>query len=162
VYTALSTQWEPVVVSSGVRSDESGRLQNLETTAFYREDDDRGESLQIEVVADDGSVYAVDKVFPFPIEAKDGPCHVYAEVANATRDGYFLWLDGFQPGEDVQIRSADSCDVQEGTRMIGPDGRSMVGVLHCGPAGMAVFSVSAQHCKVVLAYGYRPQADGLP
>jgi hypothetical protein len=42
----------------------------------------------IEVISEDGTVYASDRVYPFPIESSDRDCHVWAELISKNRKSF--------------------------------------------------------------------------
>ena len=77
----------------------------------------RGESFTLALMSDDKSVTAFARAVPFPIHARDGRCHcLWVEPLSA--DGYVFLNggEGFEPSEELAMRSQSAGEVMEGAQ----------------------------------------------
>ena len=163
---------KPIVYVTAIHADDSGALvggslqggASLEVTKLILtiEDYNKGEFFMAEVVSDDDSVYAADRVHPFPIEAKDAGCHLWAELIKKDRKQFLIVGTGFGAGTDVRTASSegDGKDLKEGTERIGSNDLLLAQVLHRKLGGTGTFVVTGQRCKVTLQYDFGRQAKG--
>ena len=61
----------------------------------------------IEVISEDGTVYASDRVYPFPIESSDRDCHVWAELISKNRKSFGIMGLGFMSNTEVRWKWAE-------------------------------------------------------
>jgi len=76
--------WVTSIEVSDTGSLTVGRVQNQPVEpsklSVTIEQYNKGEFFMIEVVSEDGTVYSRERVHPFPIEARNGECRVFAEL----------------------------------------------------------------------------------
>jgi len=88
------TTWVTSIEVSETGALTAGRLNNqpMELSKFTLTIDDynKGEFFMIEVVSEDGTVYARDRVHPFSIEARDGECRVLAELVTKDKKSFVI------------------------------------------------------------------------
>lgn len=151
---------------SGTGSLTTGRIGNqaidLSQFTLAIEDYNKGEFLMIEVLSEDGAVYASDRVHPFPIESRNGDCRLWAELLNKDRKMFGIAGAGFGPNADVRISSSEEkeTDTKKGVQRVGPDGMFMVAVSHRAGGGFGTFAAAADTCEVTLRYAFGNQAKG--
>lgn len=164
---------KPAALVTRIEVSETGSLtvgrvgnqnQPLEVSKFTITIDNynKGEFLMIEVVSEDGVIYARDRVFPFPIEARDGECRVLAELVSKDRKSFGMTGTGFGPSADVRISSFedDGKDPKNGTQRVSSDGSFVSAVAHRRAGGVGTFVAAGAMCEVTLRYGFGRQAKG--
>jgi hypothetical protein len=76
----------------------------------------KGKAVRLMVASADQSVKAFAEVFPFPLEARDGPCHLWAELIPDSQGRSFAFHgDGFPPGAKVVMSSRSGGEIQNRT-----------------------------------------------
>jgi hypothetical protein len=122
----------------------------------------RGEFFMIEAVSEDGAVYARDRVHPFPIEARDGDCHLWAELGSADKRNFAITGIGFGPDTEVRITFSEEgvTQSQHGVQRAGPDGVFTTSAGHRSRGGAATFVAAGDSCQVTLRYDFGRQAKG--
>ena len=133
----------------------------IEKLTVSIEDYNEGEAMLVEAVADDGSIYAVDKVYPFPLVATDGPCQVWAELVDESRKQFLISGWGFEAGEQVNVSSTDGHDPKEFMQPVEESGGFLSVVLHGRSGGTAVFSADGAHCQPTLTYPFGNKSKGV-
>jgi hypothetical protein len=164
---------KPATFLTAVRADDSGALvtgvigksgtsAKVPNVMLTVEDYNKGEFYMAEVVSDDGSVYAVDRVHPFPIEANDRSCHVWAELLKKDRKQFLILGSGFGADTDVRTVSSegDGTDLIDRTERVGAGDLFVVQVVHRKSGGTGTFVATGQQCKVTLQYDFGRQAKG--
>ncbi len=163
---------KPQVIMTGIQADESGSLTTgkagdgprvaLSKSVLTIDDYNNGEPFKIELVGDDGGVYAADEVFPFPIEARKGSCHVWAAMLTEDRKTFAILGEGFGPDTEVRTASSEGegKDLKEGTVKVGPNDVFAAGVSHTKRGGRGTFSAAGRSCEVTLEYAFGRQAKG--
>ena len=163
---------KPSVMLSGILVDETGSLVSGKTSSgqtvqlskftWTIEDYNKGEYLRVEIVSEDGSVYAVDELFPFPIEARDGPCHLWAAMVTKDRKAFAIIGRGFGPNSEVRTASSEDGgkDLKEGPALVGSNDLFGAGVEHRNRGGIGTFVAVGQSCQVTLQYQFGRQAKG--
>ena len=126
------------------------------------EDYNQGEFYMAEVISDDGGVYAVDRVYPFPIEAKDAGCHLWAELLKKDRKQFLIIGTGFGAGTDVRTVSSegDGHDQMGKTERVAAGDLFVVQVLHRKSGGVGTFVATGEQCKITLQYNFGRNAKG--
>ncbi len=124
----------------------------------------KGESLEVGVIATDGSVKAFAEAYPDPLEARDGPCHLTLTLASSKGDLFVMRLDGFPPLSAVEIRQSSGDEAPPPLRdTVDANGRRLWLTL---PAARgehrASIAVKGERCKVALDYFWGPEAVGYP
>ena len=122
----------------------------------------KGEFFMIEVVSEDGSVYARDRVHPFPIEARDGDCRVFAELVTKDRKNLGITGIGFGSSTDIRTTSSedDGSDTKNSTERVSSDGSFLLVVTHRRHGGVGTFVATGATCEVTLRYEFGRQAKG--
>jgi hypothetical protein len=135
---------------------------DLSKFTFAIENYNRGEFFMIEAVSEDGAVYARDRVHPFPIEGRDGGCHLWAELASADKRNFAITGSGFGPDTDVRINFSEegAPQSQQGSQRVGPDGVFTTSAGHRSRGGAAAFVAAGDSCQVTLRYDFGRQAKG--
>jgi hypothetical protein len=162
----------PITWLTGVHADDSGSLASavgpagspvdVSKLTSQIEDYNKGEFLMLEIVNDDGSVYAADRIYPFPVEAKEGSCHLWAELLSKDRKHFAIFGSGFGPNTDVKTTTSEDggTDLKEVTTRVGPNDVLVADVRHRKGGGRAAFAATGQHCQVTLQYEFGRQAKG--
>lgn len=65
----------------------------------------KGLGMELGLVSTDGSTSAFAKVFPFPIEGRDGSCRVGLQLLANTGELFMVYGDGFDPLESLDYVS---------------------------------------------------------
>ena len=141
---------KPQTIISGIQADESGALTGKTgdgpTVALSKfdltiDEYNNGEPFKIELISDDGSIYAADEVFPFPIEARKGTCHLWATMLNKDRNTFGILGEGFGPDTEVRTASSEDGgkDLKEGMVKVGPNDVFAAGVSHTKRGGRGTF-----------------------
>jgi hypothetical protein len=109
----------------------SGRsFKNLVEPLFLSADDySKGQPFDVALVSTDETIKAYAKVIPFPIEAEEGRCRLWVELASPKADGFLIQGEGFEPDEEVTTTSRSNGEVLEGTHKVPPDGKLFAVVL---------------------------------
>ncbi len=140
----------------------NGEIVKFANFNYAIEDFNKGEAFRVEMVGEEGSVYAADEVFPFPIEARDGKCHLWAALLTEDRKTFGILGEGFGP--DTEVRTAsyedDGKDLKEGIAKVGPNDVFGAGVWHTKRGGRGTFSATGPSCQVTLKYDFGRQAKG--
>lgn len=123
VFRDLQTK-KPLVAHRNLSIDESGRLVKRDGTdaelgvGQYLD----GEPFELAVISTDEEITAFAKVIPFPIDAREGRCHLSGELV--TPDGYIFVMssEGFEPEENLRLVSSSNGDRLEHETKAFPDG----------------------------------------
>lgn len=148
-------------VASGKAPD--GLIVKFSKFKIGIEDYNRGEAFEVRLVSDDGGLFASDTVYPFPIEAQDGACHLWAQLMSTDRKAFLMIGTGFgSPGSDVRTASSEDGgkDLLEGTTQVNPYGLLSVLVQHRKRGGLASFTAAGQECRVTVQYEFGRRAKG--
>jgi hypothetical protein len=162
---------KPATLATGIQVSETGsltvgRIQNqpMDLSKFTMTigDYNKGEFLMIEVVSEDGTVYASDRVHPFPIEARDGECRVLAELLTKDQKNFGIIGIGFDPGTEIRTISSedDARDTKSGTQRVSSEGFFRSAVTHRRAGGVGTFVAAGAACEVTLRYEFGRQAKG--
>jgi hypothetical protein len=167
------SQPKPATLVTHIEVSDTGSLivgrvgnqnQLLEVSKFAITIDNynKGEFFMIEVVSEDGVVYARDRVYPFPIAARDGECRLLAELITKDRKSFGISGTGFDPSTDVRINSSedDGKDPKSATQRVGSDGSFVSAVAHRRAGGVGAFVAAGVMCEVTLRYEFGRQATG--
>jgi len=158
--------WVTSIEVSDTGSLTVGRVQNqpVEPSKFSVtiEQYNKGEFFMIEVVSEDGTVYARERVHPFPIEARNGECRVFAELVTKDRKNFGITGTGFGPGTDIRINSSEDegKDTKSSTQRISADGSFESAVAHRRAGGVGTFVAAGATCEVTLRYEFGRKAKG--
>ena len=161
-----AAEWVTAIEASGTGALAVGRVkdQPIDVSKFTLaiENYNRGEFFMIEAVSEDGALYARDRVHPFPIESRDGDCHVWAELVTEDKRNFAITGIGFGPDTDVRISSFEegAKHSQQATQRVDSDGAFTAGAVHRGRGGAATFVAAGDSCKVTLQYEFGRQAKG--
>ncbi len=114
----------------------------------------KGEWFEIGVVSKDKQTRGFVKVIPFPIEAFDGPCHVWMETIVPGK-AFGIFGAGFVPGEQVTTISQSGRERMEDVTQIAANGMMPITVMY--PANKqrkydASFTVIGSRCRVEVPY----------
>lgn len=120
----------------------------------------KGERLEVGVIATDGSVKTFADAYPYPLEARDGPCHLALTLASSKGDMFVVDLDGFPPLSAVEIKQSSGDEAPPPLRQtVDANGRLLWLTL---PAARgehrASIAVEGERCKVALDYFWGPEA----
>ena len=162
---------KPATLVTSIEVSETGSLtvghvqnQPMDLSKFTLTIDDynKGEFLMIEVVSEDGTVYSRDRVHPFPIEARNGECRVFAELVTKDRKNFGITGTGFGPSTDVRINSSedDGKDTKSSSQRVGSDGSFVSALAHRRAGGVGTFVAAGATCEVTLRYEFGRQAKG--
>jgi len=158
--------WVTSIQVSDTGSLTVGRVQNQPVEpsklTIKIEDYNKGEFFMIEVVSEDGTVYARERVHPFPIEARDGECRVFAELVTKDRKSFGITGIGFGPSTDIRINSSedDGRDTNSSTQHVSSDGSFESAVAHRRAGGVGTFVAAGATCEVTLQYEFGRKAKG--
>jgi hypothetical protein len=121
--TAYWMGWRPNTDPAGVilchqKSIECPALPaaeiNKKTFGVYRYP--KGKAVRVMVASVDQSIKAFAEAFPFPLEARDGSCHLWAELIPDSQGRRFAFHgDGFPPGAKVVMSSRSGGEIQNRT-----------------------------------------------
>lgn len=119
----------------------------------------RGERMEFALVSTDRTIRTFAKFIPFPIEARQGRCHISLELLTPTT--FLLHGEGFEPGEEVVGISRSDGEVIEDKLTASVDGTIGPGAIL--PAAIsrlykANITVRARSCSVSLDYAWGPAA----
>lgn len=101
----------------------------------------------------DGETHAWTRFTANPIEERDGSCHVSAEMEKRLGETYLVSGSGFQPGEELKIRTEWEKENQESTEHARADGTWQGRVTLAEPKKeslKAKFTLSTQSCKLTV------------
>ena len=127
-------------------------------TGYYK-----GEAVRLILTSVDQTVKAFAEVFPFPLEARDGPCHLWAElVPGAEGRAFAFYGDGFPRGAKVLTSSHSGHELLNRTITIPDDGSlppmiilpAVVGQT----SGEASFTAIGPECAPAVTYQWGPPA----
>ncbi len=119
-----------------------------------------GEWTEMALISADGAVKAFARATPFPIEGRDGQCHVWMEPIAREARALSLHGGGFTPREKLTAKSRSNGEVLPGEITVEEDGsfgrRGTLDLLLPGVAGKrggnATYTVEGKSCKVVVNY----------
>ena len=158
--------WVTAIEASDTGSLAVGRVKDqpidLSKFTLAIENYNRGEFFMIEAVSEDGALYARDRVHPFPIEARDGNCHLWAELTSEDKRNFAITGIGFGPDTDVRISFSEdgTPQSQQGIERVGADGVFTTSAGHRSRGGSATFAAAGDSCAVTLRYDFGRQAKG--
>ena len=123
----------------------------------------KGEAVRLIVTSVDQTIKAFVEVFPFPLEARDGPCHLWAElIIGAQGRAFAFYGDGFPPGAKVLTSSHSGHEVLNGTYTILDDGSLPPMIIFPAVVGQtsgeASFTAIGPACVPVVTYQWGPPA----
>jgi hypothetical protein len=134
----------------GPDAPETFRQWNLSVVAYHK-----GEPFDMAIFSTDHSIRAFAKVYPFPIEAKDGACHLVAEATREDFRQFRIYGEGFSAGENVATEMNVEGETVQGHERIDADGRfeKLLDLRKKrGSSGLAAYTVVAQTCKPTVSY----------
>jgi len=122
----------------------------------------RGEPFRVGLISTDETVKAFAKTFPFPIEARDGSCHLWMELATTDGKSFAVYGDGFDADDHATTTSTSGTEIIRGETVISSGGTlpptiilpAVVGK----QSGTASFSVASKSCVPIVNYEWGPPA----
>ncbi len=133
--------WEPVPLESAVPLT----LFNLSP----------GELFEFGIVSEDQTIQAFARVFPRPIETRQGICYLYLERLNVGQTSYRAYATGLVPGEELRIESESGGVVLRSSSQADENGKFSAYVFPevAGKAfGAAEYRVRAESCSLSIGY----------
>ena len=113
-----------------------------------------GEALDLALFSKTTNKRAHAKVFPFPIQAQGvGGCSAFAEMMDGTGHLFLITFQGFQSGEEVEVRSRYKKENKGMNRTASEDGEfSFPVVFRRGDRRKATATATGKNCTVSLEY----------
>lgn len=126
----------------------------------------RGEWIRVILVSTDETVRAQATFVPWPIQARQGTCHVSIRLMSRRGTMFAATGEGFRPGESVMIESKFDKSVRSSVSTVGLDGSLPYIVLDPPQLKkfrkrddhVAQFSVVGQDCALKIDYNWGPAA----
>lgn len=122
----------------------------------------KGEPLRIILTSTDQAVRAYAEAYPFPIEAKDGPCRLWVQIISHQGTAFAIFGEGFGADEDVTTTSQSGSEVIKKEEKAHSDGTLPVNII--APAvvgkqsGIATFNAAGKSCAPTVNYEWGPPA----
>jgi hypothetical protein len=126
------------------RTNESPVL--LDATGYVK-----GEVLKVALVSEDKTVAAHAKIIPFPIESIEGPYRIWVELGMADGNGFTIYGEGFEEGEELVAVSTSEEEVIQSRIKAGAAGRFMAMVFPAvtgKESGSATYAVRGKSGEV--------------
>ncbi|MBV8143696.1 MAG: hypothetical protein JO184_01725 [Gammaproteobacteria bacterium] len=164
---AVRTKWgyekEPFVSQLHARSDSAGRVGADPKIVMPVGCFPKGLSWDIGLVSADGSARGLAEVVPFPIEGRDGPCHVAVTLFNV--ELFTAAGDGFPPKSPVEV-TLQSDDESLPSRQVQTSDSGETGYMIIAPATKkgghhASVTMKGDSCKVRVEYLWGQPAAAL-
>jgi hypothetical protein len=113
-----------------------------------------GEAFDLALISKTTNKRAHAKVFPFPIQAQGvGGCSAFAEMMDGTGFLFLLTFQGFQPGEEVEVRSRYKKENKGNKRTASEGGEIRLPLLFGKrDRGKATATATSKNCTVSLEY----------
>lgn len=115
----------------------------------------RGEWFELRLLSTDGLIRAMDRFYPFPIEAEHLGCKVWLALVSDNGEAFAIFGEGFEPGEEVKTTSISNGEVLHGKKVVESDGTLYPSYLF--PAARrrnheASYEIAGRACRVVVEY----------
>jgi hypothetical protein len=113
----------------------------------------RGEPKQFALIAKDGRFQVFGEVIPFPIEAFDGPCHLFAVMGSEAYYTVWIHVTGLQTYEDLVIASqSDGEQMQNRAKAsdLGTYDSALFPAVKGKQSGKVRFGVMGKSCKLAI------------
>lgn len=123
----------------------------------------KGEAMDYALISTDETVKAFTRVIPFPIEAKEGSCRLSVELVENRGDLFGIWVEGFEPDEEITTVSKFGDQVIDEGKLKVPseEGKFLIFLLPSvigGRSGPASFTASGKSCNLTVNYEWGPPA----
>ena len=121
----------------------------------------KGEPLEAMVISTDQTVKAFAKAIPFPIEAKEGRCRLWLELASRKGGLFMVFAEGFEPEEEVATVSRSNGEVLQQKIKASGDGKlPPIGLLPAAVSRQyaANYTVISKSCNLTVLYEWGPPA----
>jgi len=145
------------IITDGAGNLTLGGLR-LDTVNFVALRYAKGEPFRIGLISTDETVKAFAKAFPFPIEARDGSCHLWMELVTTDGDSFAVYGDGFDASDHVTYISTSGSEIIRGENVISSGGTlppTIVSPAVVGQqSGMASLSVAGKSCVPIVNYAW--------
>ncbi len=115
----------------------------------------RGERLRFALVSTDHTVRGFLDTIPFPVEQRDGRCHLSVELLSQRGDLFAIWGEGFEPGEEVALESSFAGKMEKSKQKastLGEIGSAVFPAASGRESGLANYSAVGKSCKVAVRY----------
>jgi hypothetical protein len=122
----------------------------------------RGAPLRFVVTSADQAMRAFVEIYPFPIEARDGSCHLWVEIISPQGTVFAIYGDGFGGDEEVTAISRSGGEIIGRAQKVSSDGTLPVNIVTPAvvgkQSGTAAFSVAGKSCAPTVNYEWGPPA----
>lgn len=137
------------VNSMGEIVNEAGRISRFSVGNYHK-----GEPCSVGLISTDGSIKAFAKVYPFPLQASDGPCHLTLEMLTSDGKTFGVIGRGFPPNRVVESVSQSGSEVIRGQQQVNKNGDFGAVVLPANVSGdtRASYGINSSACKVKVDY----------
>jgi hypothetical protein len=132
--------------------DSSGREARITVGDFKR-----GEWVEVGLIATDSTVKAFTKIVPFPIEAKDKSCRVWAELVDPDGKIFTVSGEGFPANAELSTASRSEGEAMSETVKTGDAGDFFIILLPSvigKQSGTVTYTASGKTCTVTLSFNW--------
>ena len=151
-----------VYVDSGGDVVFEGPNERVKQVSVSLSDFAKGEPIEYALISTDQTIRAFTPlVVLFPIEAKDGQCHLSVQLGSRRGDLFLVIGQGFEPEGEVTTESRSNGEVLKQKTLLSRDGKfaTIVAPAVQGKrSGKASFTASGKGCSPTVDYEWGPPA----
>ncbi len=116
------------------------------------------------VISTDETVKAFAATTPFPIEARNGPCHVWVQRIDDQGLAFAVQGEGFEAGEEVASTSRSNGEVLSGKQKVednGALGTILLPGVKGKRSGAVTYALQGKSCQVTVEFDWGQKANKL-